>query len=106
MDIPHDNMLDAAEFAVAMHLLRGYLRGLRLPPVLPPALRLPALEEICPPAISVRELLAYSQLFEVLDTTHLSFIDGQYRKKSSFLYWNTVLGKRVGLQNGALGVVC
>ena len=69
VDQPQDNVLDAAEFTAAVHLIQQTMRGIPLPKdTLPPCL-IPQgkRSEVRIPTMNRRELCAYRKLFEMLD---------------------------------------
>ena len=63
MDVPHDNMLDSAEFSAAMHLIQLKMRGIKVPMTLPAHLRIPPKEEVQLPPMKDKDLAAYKGLF-------------------------------------------
>ena len=79
MDQPQDNVLDAAEFAAAMHLLQQTMRGVPLPvQVLPPCL-MPGggHTEVRIPIMTKKELSAYKKLFDMIDQSKKGKLNGK-----------------------------
>ncbi|XP_013386193.1 actin cytoskeleton-regulatory complex protein pan1 isoform X1 [Lingula anatina] len=76
-DMGKDNMLDVAEFTIAMHLIQGLLQGKSLPKVLPDFLQLPSVQQVLVPVIEDRERAAYQAVFSVEDTANRGFVDGK-----------------------------
>ena len=79
MDQPQDNVLDAAEFTAAVHLIQQTMRGVPLPKeALPPCL-LPQgkRSEVRIPIMNKRELCAYRKLFEMVDKNGKEHIDSK-----------------------------
>ena len=74
-DVTRDNQLDAAEFAVAMHVIQARLRGRSIPATLPETLK-PAPTKIASvPPMSTVERDAYQKTFDWKDKGNTGFID-------------------------------
>ena len=71
-------MLDAAEFAIAVHLIQSRLRGLEIPSSLPQTLILQHLPFVKVPVMTQAEWEAYQSTFSWKDKHHTGYIDSMY----------------------------
>ncbi|KAK7491971.1 hypothetical protein BaRGS_00016817, partial [Batillaria attramentaria] len=76
-DVSNDNVLTVHEFVLAMHLIRGLLRGLKLPPTLPRKLAPPKTDPVGLQPATPQEREAYTKLFHALDVDHSGTLDGE-----------------------------
>lgn len=75
----NDNVLNVHEFVLAMHLIRGRMRGLVLPKTLPRCLTPPKSKPETPPPMSQQEKDAYLRVFQTLDYDRSGCIDGELK---------------------------
>lgn len=71
-------MLDASEFATAMHLIQLRLRGFDIPEKLPPSLTPSNGNIINIPKITGKEMDIYQKTFEWKDKSKTGYIDSEY----------------------------
>ncbi|XP_070562775.1 calponin homology domain-containing protein DDB_G0272472-like [Ptychodera flava] len=73
-DVNHDNMLNADEFSIAMHLISHKLRGKKMPAALPECLIPKSQPESEVPGITEKEREAYRQVFQKNDKNMTGYI--------------------------------
>ena len=85
VDVPHDNMLDAAEFTLALHLIQSHLLGRPVPAELPACLTLqppPSNADVTAAhtgltQMSRKEYTAYGRLFDTLEVDRVGVLKGE-----------------------------
>lgn len=98
-DVDGDGCLDAAEFALAMHLVQHYMQGVSLPPSLPFPL-VQCHEVVLRPHLPVASWEHVMKCKKVFEAFHKDLVKGVLSGESPY----TVRGKHQGVQPGGRNI--